>query len=106
MAAAEAAPEELSTIANVMPAPPMPFVPEEQHGKLVVMALMAYAGDAEAGRARRSRRSGRSRRRSPTCSGRCRTRRSIPPEDDAYHPIAGVDRTMFIDHVDAATARS
>ena len=29
IAAAEAAPEELSTIANVMPAPPMPFVPEE-----------------------------------------------------------------------------
>ena len=52
IAEAEAAPEELSTIANVMPAPPMPFVPEEQHGKLVIMALMAYAGDAEDGRAR------------------------------------------------------
>jgi hypothetical protein len=49
MAAAEAAPEELSAIANVMPAMPMPFVPEEHHGKLVVMALMAYAGNAEAG---------------------------------------------------------
>ena len=34
IAAAEAAPDELSTIANVMPAPPMPFVPEEQHGQL------------------------------------------------------------------------
>ena len=32
IAAADAAPEELSTIANVMPAPPMPFVPEEHHG--------------------------------------------------------------------------
>jgi FAD/FMN-containing dehydrogenase len=42
--AADAAPEELSTIANVMIAPPMPFVPEEAHGKLVVMALMAYVG--------------------------------------------------------------
>ena len=29
IAAAEAAPEELTTIANVMPCPPMPFVPEE-----------------------------------------------------------------------------
>ena len=49
IAAAEAAPDELSTIANVMPCPPMPFVPEERHGELVVMALMAYAGEAEAG---------------------------------------------------------
>ena len=32
IAAAEAAPDELSTIANVMPCPPMPFVPEEHHG--------------------------------------------------------------------------
>jgi FAD/FMN-containing dehydrogenase len=48
-AAGEAAPEELSTIANVMVAPPMPFVPPAAHGRLVVMALMAYAGDAEAG---------------------------------------------------------
>ena len=48
IAAAEAAPDELSTIANVMPCPPMPFVPEEHHGKLVVMALMAFAGEAEA----------------------------------------------------------
>jgi FAD/FMN-containing dehydrogenase len=42
--AADAAPEELSTIANVMIAPPMPFVPEEAHGKPVVMALMAHVG--------------------------------------------------------------
>jgi FAD/FMN-containing dehydrogenase len=49
VAAAEAAPEELSMIVNVMPAPPMPFVPEEHHGRLIVMALMAYAGETEAG---------------------------------------------------------
>jgi hypothetical protein len=47
--AAQAAPEELSVIANVLPAPPMPFVPAEQLGRLVVMALLAYAGPAEAG---------------------------------------------------------
>lgn len=47
IAAADAAPEELSTIANVMPAPSMPFLPPEQHGRLVVLALMAYAGPAE-----------------------------------------------------------
>ena len=49
VAEAEAAPEELSTIANVMVAPPMPFVPAEQHGQLVIMALLAYAGAVEAG---------------------------------------------------------
>jgi FAD/FMN-containing dehydrogenase len=43
------APNELSTIANVMLAPPMPFLPEELHGKLVVLALMAYAGDIDVG---------------------------------------------------------
>ena len=49
VAEATAAPEELSMIANIMVAPPMPFVPAAAHGKLVVMALLAYAGDAEAG---------------------------------------------------------
>jgi FAD/FMN-containing dehydrogenase len=43
--AAEAAPEELSTIANVFAAPPMPFLPPEAHGKLVVMAMVCYAGE-------------------------------------------------------------
>jgi FAD/FMN-containing dehydrogenase len=49
VAEAEAAPEELSAIANVMVAPPMPFLPAEAHGKLVILALVAYAGDAGAG---------------------------------------------------------
>jgi FAD/FMN-containing dehydrogenase len=49
VAAADAAPEELSAIANVTKAPPLPFVPAEWHGKPVVLALMVYAGDAEAG---------------------------------------------------------
>ena len=49
MATAAAAPEELSLIANVMVAPPMPFLPPAAHGQLVVMALLCYAGDAEAG---------------------------------------------------------
>ena len=32
-----------------MNAPPMPFLPGEVHGQLIVTALMAYAGDAESG---------------------------------------------------------
>lgn len=51
MAAAEAAPDELSAIANVMNCPPMPFVPEEHHGSLVIWGLMCHAGDAAAGEA-------------------------------------------------------
>ncbi len=47
--AAEAAPEELSTIANVMIAPPMPMIPEEAHGKPVLMGLIAYVGPADRG---------------------------------------------------------
>jgi FAD/FMN-containing dehydrogenase len=49
VAEAERAPDELSTIANVMPAPPLPFLSEELHGSLVVVAKMVYAGDVEAG---------------------------------------------------------
>jgi len=49
IAEAEAAPDELSAIANVMTAPPLPFLPAEQHGRPVIMALMTYAGDVEEG---------------------------------------------------------
>ncbi|MGH2384677.1 MAG: FAD-binding oxidoreductase, partial [Candidatus Limnocylindria bacterium] len=49
IAASEAAPEELSAIGNVMPAPPMPFLPEEIHGQLVILGMLGYAGSAEDG---------------------------------------------------------
>jgi FAD/FMN-containing dehydrogenase len=49
MAAALEAPEELSGMLNVMPAPPMPFVPAELHGQLVVMGLLCFVGSAEEG---------------------------------------------------------
>jgi FAD/FMN-containing dehydrogenase len=44
------APDELSTIASVIVAPPLPFIPAEQHGKPVLLMLVCYAGDAEAGK--------------------------------------------------------
>jgi FAD/FMN-containing dehydrogenase len=49
--AAGAAPEELSTIANVMLAPPMPFIPEQAHGKPIVIGLLAYVGPVAEGEA-------------------------------------------------------
>jgi FAD/FMN-containing dehydrogenase len=52
VAASLAAPEELTTIGNVMPCPPLPFVPAEMHGRLVIFATVAFAGeDAAAERA-------------------------------------------------------
>jgi len=47
-ALADAAPDELSAIAMVMPIPPVPTVPVEAHGKLAFIAMMAYAGDPDA----------------------------------------------------------
>jgi FAD/FMN-containing dehydrogenase len=49
MALADAAPDELSTIAHVISAPPLPFVPEEHRGRLALMINVVYAGDIEAG---------------------------------------------------------
>jgi FAD/FMN-containing dehydrogenase len=50
VAEADAAPDELSTIAAVLPAPPVPFLPERWHGRPVLMARMVHAGGVEAGR--------------------------------------------------------
>lgn len=48
VAAMQSAPEELSAIANVMACPPMPFLPTEQHGQLVIMGLICWSGPREA----------------------------------------------------------
>jgi FAD/FMN-containing dehydrogenase len=49
VAEAEAAPDELSTIANIMRAPPMPGLPNEQVGQPVIMLLLAHTGPVGAG---------------------------------------------------------
>ncbi|CAN5479380.1 FAD-binding oxidoreductase [soil metagenome] len=46
---AESAPDELTVIAMLMHAPPAPFIPADQHGALVVMVGLVYAGDPEEG---------------------------------------------------------
>jgi FAD/FMN-containing dehydrogenase len=48
---ASAAPEELTVIAELMAAPPMPAMPEEHVGKPSLVLLFVHAGDPEAGRA-------------------------------------------------------
>ena len=44
VAEADAAPDELSLIANIMPAPPMPFLSEEQVGEPVIVTLLVHRG--------------------------------------------------------------
>jgi FAD/FMN-containing dehydrogenase len=98
LAEAEAAPDELTTIANVMKAPPMPFIPEEHHGELAIFALMAYAGDTDVGE----------RAVSPfraLAEPLADMLRPIPypeiylPDEEGYHPIA-VGHTRFADHLE------
>jgi FAD/FMN-containing dehydrogenase len=102
IALSEAAPEELSTIANVMPAPPMPFVPAEHHGKLVIFAMLCYAGAVEAGeRALAPFRAIATPIVDMVKPGRYPE--MYPPEDPNYHPIA-TGRTLFIDSVDRGVA--
>ena len=48
-AVAAAAPEALSTISMLMPAPPAPFIPESVQGKQTLAVMFVYDGDPEAG---------------------------------------------------------
>ena len=44
-----AMPDELTTLANILVAPPVPFLPEAVHGQLVVGIIGVYAGPVEDG---------------------------------------------------------
>ena len=105
VAEAEAAPEELSTIANVMVAPPMPFVPTEVHGQLIVMAMLVYAGrDVEAGE--RAIAPFRALAEPIVDTLKPMPYPEIyPPDEDDFHPTA-VSRTMFIDTIDRDVSRT
>ncbi len=102
IAEAEKAPEELSTIANVMNAPPMPFLPSEVHGKLVILAFMCYAGTADSG----ERAIAPFRAMAAPLADMVRPIRYpeiYPPDQADYHPVA-VGRTMFVDSIDRSVA--
>ncbi len=104
IAAAEAAPDELSSIANVMPCPPLPFVAEEHHGSLVIFALMAFAGPVDEG----ERAYAPFRALAAPLGDLIRPipyPEMFPPEDPDYHPTA-VSKTMFMDHVDLPVAET
>ncbi len=103
VAEADAAPEELSTIANVMTAPPMPFVPAEVHGQLIIMALMCYAGEVDEG----VRAVAPFRALAQPIVDMVKPMRYpeiYPPEED-YHPVASA-RTMFVETIDHSVAQT
>ena len=101
-AASEAAPEELSTIATVMKAPPMPFLPEAVHGKVILFGMIVHVGGGEAGeRAVAPFRA--------IAEPMADMLKEMPypgiymEEEGDFHPIA-TDRTMFVDRIDEETA--
>jgi FAD/FMN-containing dehydrogenase len=104
VAEAEAAPEELSAIANVMTAPPMPFLPTETQGQLIIMAMLVYAGEVEAG----ERAIAPFRALAEPIADMVKTMpypQIYPPEEEDYHPI-GSGRTMFLKAIDGAVGQT
>lgn len=102
IAEAGAAPEELSIIANVMSAPPMPFLPPEAHGKLILMALLMYAGKIESG----EHAVAPFRKLATPLVDMVHAMRYpeiFQPEEAGYHPTA-VSRNLFVNQVDRAAA--
>jgi FAD/FMN-containing dehydrogenase len=103
VAAASAAPDELSTIANVMPAPPMPFLPAEVHGKMVILGMIGFAGDDEAAQ-------------KALAPFRALAKpyadfikpgpylQMYPPEEPDYHPTA-IARTLFMNRLGVKEAQ-
>ena len=101
-AAALIAPDGLSTIAAVMAAPPMSFLPTEAHGRLVILASMAFAGeDAAAARALAPFRA--------ITTPLADMVKAVPyvmmypPEDPSQRPTM-LSRTTLFDSLDAETA--
>ena len=104
VAEAAAAPDELSTIANVMPAPPMPLVPAEHHGQLVIMGMFAYAGATEIG----ERVMAPFRALATPIADMVQPMpypQIYPPDEEGYRPVA-TGRTMFVDGIDRRAAET
>jgi len=92
------APDELSIITNIMPAPAMPFIPAEQHSQLVILATLVYAGRTKAG----ERAIAPFRKLTQPIVDMVRPMRYpeiYPAEEGTYHPLA-VGRSMFLNMID------
>ena len=100
---ASAAPDELSTIINIMPAFPLPFVPKEYHGQLSIMALMVYAGDPKEGEKVIAPIRALAKPMVDMVKP-MRYKEIFHPEGGDYHPTA-VSRNMHLHKVDQAVAK-
>lgn len=103
IAIAREAPEDLSTIAHIGAAPPLPMIPAEHHGKRVMMVLMVFAGEIADGERIVDR-----------------IRALAPPLVDAVQPVpytamyeeeappraSMTVRSTFLDDLDEGTART
>lgn len=99
---AEDAPDELSTILNIMRAPPIPIIPAEHHGKPILFSLLAYAGAREEG----ERVVAPFRRLATPLADMVDAMPYaglFPPEEVDFHPVVA-SQTMFADDFDHATA--
>ncbi|WP_217615920.1 FAD-binding oxidoreductase [Cellulomonas sp. GbtcB1] len=104
LGALQAGPDELTAIVNVMPCPPLPFVPAEHHGALAVMALVCWSGPPEAADAALAP----VRALAEPIADLVRPvayPELFPPADPEYHPTA-VARTLLLDHVDLPLAEA
>ena len=105
LAAAMAAPDELSLIMHIAPAPPVPFIPAEQHGRPAIMAMLVYAGDGAAG----ERALAPFRALGPPLADLVRPMRYpevYESEAGAPHPVCIAIRTGFADALDVSAAEA
>jgi FAD/FMN-containing dehydrogenase len=104
IAAAQDAPDELSTIANVMNCPPMPFLSGSVVGQVVILAMLAYAGPPADGQ----RAIAPFRALAVPLADLVHPMpypEMFPPDDPSYHPTA-IGRTMFMDSIDRGVAET
>jgi FAD/FMN-containing dehydrogenase len=102
IAAAQSATEDLSTIANVMTAPPMPFLPEDVHGTPVILAMICYSGPLDA--AEETLAPLRALGTYVDFVQEIPYPGMYPPEDPSERPVAAAC-SMFLDKVDADDAQ-
>jgi hypothetical protein len=85
-----------------MPAPPLPFVPQEQHGRPVVLAMILHVGSSDASRQALAP----FREIAPPIADLLRPMsydEMYPPDEGEYRPLASA-RTMFVDTIDRGVA--
>jgi FAD/FMN-containing dehydrogenase len=96
------APEELGGILNVMPCPPLPFVPPEVHGTTVIFGMACFVGPPEEAEAAFAPLRGVAQPIADMIRP-IRYPEMYPPEDPSYRPLA-ISRTLFLDTFDEGRA--